>query len=147
MFFKKLIKLYNYLLKNKKFMLQIKTYLDKSPIHGIGVFADEDIKKDQLIWKFDKQTDIALGDKESINCNIEEIQKQYPNYYIYFDLQFQQLIFLGDNDRFTNHSDNPNTENDINGDVFALKEIKKGEELTLNYYDIDSFAKYRLEKI
>ena len=33
-------------------MLLIKAYLDKSPIHGIGVFAGETIRKDQKIWRF-----------------------------------------------------------------------------------------------
>ena len=33
-------------------MLLVKTYLNKSPIHGIGVFAAEAIRKDQKIWRF-----------------------------------------------------------------------------------------------
>ena len=33
-------------------MLLVKTYLDKSPIHGIGVFAGETIRKDAKIWRF-----------------------------------------------------------------------------------------------
>ena len=33
-------------------MLLVKTYLDKSPIHGIGVFAAERIPKGTKIWRF-----------------------------------------------------------------------------------------------
>ena len=32
-------------------MLLVKTYLDKSSIHGVGVFAGETIRKDQKIWR------------------------------------------------------------------------------------------------
>ena len=33
-------------------MLLVKTYLDKSPIHGLGVFAAEPIPKGTKIWRF-----------------------------------------------------------------------------------------------
>jgi len=33
-------------------MFLVKTYLDKSKIRGIGLFADEFIPKGTLIWKF-----------------------------------------------------------------------------------------------
>ena len=32
-------------------MLKVRTYLDKSEIHGIGVFADEFIPKNTLVWE------------------------------------------------------------------------------------------------
>lgn len=41
-------------------MLKVKTYLDKSDIHGIGVFADEDIEENQIIWKFDERFDKVI---------------------------------------------------------------------------------------
>ena len=33
-------------------MFLVKTYLDRSRIHGIGVFAGEFIRKDTKIWRF-----------------------------------------------------------------------------------------------
>ena len=33
-------------------MLLVKTYLDKSPIHGLGVFAAERIPRGAKIWRF-----------------------------------------------------------------------------------------------
>jgi len=33
-------------------MLLVKTYLDKSPIHGLGVFAAKRIPKGAKIWRF-----------------------------------------------------------------------------------------------
>ena len=33
-------------------MLLVKTYLDRSPIHGLGVYAAERIRKGTKIWRF-----------------------------------------------------------------------------------------------
>ena len=33
-------------------MLLVRTYLDKSSIHGLGVFADQVIRKGTRIWTF-----------------------------------------------------------------------------------------------
>ena len=33
-------------------MLLIRTYLDHSSIHGLGVFADEFIRKGTKVWRF-----------------------------------------------------------------------------------------------
>ena len=41
-------------------MLYVKTKVKESPIHGVGCFADQDIKKDQLVWMFNDKTDKAL---------------------------------------------------------------------------------------
>ena len=33
-------------------MLLVKTYLDKSSIHGLGVFASQVIRKGTKVWRF-----------------------------------------------------------------------------------------------
>src|SRR6185312_11978 len=38
--------------RNSHSMLLVKTYLDKSAIHGLGVFAAERIRKETKIWRF-----------------------------------------------------------------------------------------------
>ncbi len=45
-------------------MLMIKTYLDKSPISGIGVFASEFVKKGDLVWQFHPLVDIILTSEQ-----------------------------------------------------------------------------------
>ncbi len=41
-------------------MLLVKTYLDKSPIQGVGVFADEFVKKSAVVWIFHPDIDVIL---------------------------------------------------------------------------------------
>ena len=40
-------------------MYLVKTYLDKSGIHGMGVFAGEDIPKGTIVWDFVEGVDQA----------------------------------------------------------------------------------------
>jgi uncharacterized protein len=41
-------------------MLLIKTKLDVSPIEGIGLFADEFIGRDTIIWRFQPLIDLRF---------------------------------------------------------------------------------------
>ena len=120
-------------------MLRVKTYLDKSSIHGIGVFSAQDIKGGDLIWRFVPEIDRII--ESSIQ---DEQDKDFIDTYAYYDKQLNTWILSADNDRFTNHSESPNTFAVDNGDVFACKDISIGEEITINYYKIDKFAESKL---
>ena len=45
-------------------MLLVKTKLDLSGIHGIGLFANEFIPKDTVIWKFNRLIDLRCSESE-----------------------------------------------------------------------------------
>ena len=45
-------------------MLLVKSYLDKSPLHGLGVFAGEFIRKGTKIWRFVEGFDRAYSPKQ-----------------------------------------------------------------------------------
>ena len=113
-------------------MLRVKTYLDNSSIHGFGVFAAQHIKKGTLVWQFVPDIDIVIVEKDYI-----EQDKEFIDTYAYYDKQLNKSILSSDNDKFTNHSYMPNTEPNIDGDVIANKDIIIGEEITINYFDID----------
>ena len=46
-------------------MLFVKTRVLPSRIHGLGLFADEDIPKDTILWKFTSEFDLKFT-KEQI---------------------------------------------------------------------------------
>jgi SET domain-containing protein len=120
-------------------MLQVKTYLDKSSIDGIGLFADEDIPKGTITWKYIPDVDIELFEKEQVEVEYEFVRK-----YSFFDVQLNKWILSGDNDRFTNHSDTPNTAPLPDGRMVAICDIKRGEEITSDYFAIDCKANQKL---
>ena len=119
-------------------MLRVKTYLDKSSIHEIGVFAAQDIKEGDLVWKFVPEIDRIIEFRDY------EQDKDFIDTYAYYDKQLNKLILSADNDRFTNHSNTPNTIALDNGDVVAYKDIVIYDEITINYYDIDKFAENKI---
>ena len=100
-----------------------KVFIDKSGIHGLGVLAKKNIKKGEIIfiikgkkksWKVKNQKDALFGD-----CWIG----------IGKDLWIDPTGY----GKYINHSSNPNS--GIKGSVVvrAMQDIKKCEEITIDY--------------
>ncbi len=109
----------------------------KSGIHGYGAYARTNIRKKKRIIEYIGPKITKKEAKEALTNNLNE--------YI-FTLN-DEVDIDGSVDwniaRYLNHSCDPNCESDIIKDrvwIFAIKNIKEGEELTYNYgYDIDDF--------
>ena len=127
-------------------MLLIETRLKRSRIHGIGLFADKRIRKGTKIWRYSKDIDLVLSPKNL--QHLAEPSRKQITAYIYKDIITKQIVLCGDDARYFNHSNTPNVI-DVPGDPYlciAKRNIRKGEELTHNYYCYDSFAKSKLKK-
>lgn len=111
-----------------------------SKIHGNGVFASKNIKKNTKIIQYvgekiprsegDKRSELRLktylDSKKTGSVYIFELNKKY-------DLDGSPLYNKA---RYINHSCEPNCEVDINNDkiwISSIKNIKKGEELSYDY--------------
>lgn len=112
-------------------MLCIKTKIQKSKIHGIGLFADEDIAKGTLVWQFEPKIDLMLSQVE-VDFLSEDSKKQFLNY-AFFDKGTGKYVLCGDDARFFNHSSNNNCDDSQPNVTVAMYDIKKGEELTVDY--------------
>lgn len=122
-------------------MLLVKTKLDLSAIHGIGLFAAEFISKDTVIWRFHPFIDIRLTEEQ-----IEQLSKpscEQTRKYSYREKQSGLYVLCGDDARFLNHSNAPNCFDFYDGEeqdlTVAWRDIQAGEELTCNYalFDLD----------
>ena len=116
-------------------MFHIKTTIKNSPLHGIGLFADENIFKGQKIYTENPNLDIFLSNEEF--SKLPENEKTTIQHYGYFDIQKNKWHLNFDDMRFCNHSKDGNITLIDKIVIIAKKDIKKGEELTQNYEEFE----------
>jgi SET domain-containing protein len=115
-------------------MLLIKTYIDKSPIHGIGVFASEFIKKGTVIWEFNPLVDIILTPDQF--KEFPEVMQEFAEYIsIPYPYGADNYCLSLDNGQYMNHSFDPNMGPCPERGVvdIALRDIPKGTEMMVDY--------------
>ena len=117
-------------------MLMVETELRASPIHGIGVFLLEPVRKGQLIWRFDSRIDRVFS-----NAELDEMPEPLQRYLKTYSTLHEALnlwVLCGDNGRHFNHSDAPNTRSlgIAFGDDVAAVDLEPGTELTSDYRTI-----------
>jgi SET domain-containing protein len=124
-------------------MLEIPVTVERSPIHGLGVFATRRIERGTVIWRFtpgfDLDVDAVLLDA------LPPWQRERLLHYGYIDARLKRYILCCDDARFINHDDRPNLAPDFargepHGVDVALRDIEPGEELTLDYSILEGTA-------
>ncbi len=116
-------------------MLLVRTSVRQSPIHGLGLFAEHAISQGQPIWAFEPGIDRILAEAEldSYPAHVIDYLETYCEYFP----ESGVLVLSGDNDRYTNHADEPNTvvvlPNGPEARVVAARDIAEGEEITCDY--------------
>ncbi len=113
-------------------MMTVKNYIKQSDIHGTGVFAGEDIKAGTVVWEYNEVFD-KLIELDQIPL-LPQVTQDFIIKYACPHLEKTKFVVLdGDNGRFMNHSEQPNTDSREFARGYALYDIKKGEEITCNY--------------
>ncbi len=112
-----------------------------SKIHGRGVFASKDIKRGEKIIEYVGK---KITKKESEKIAKETLERSLSNsglgavYIFNLDRKYDLDGNVPNNPaKYINHSCNPNAESEQDSKdriwISALRDIKKGEELTYNY--------------
>lgn len=94
--------------------------------YGSGVFANEDIKKGQIVYVFGGERIDVTDLLKRVNSNEENIDDP-------FQIGKRTYIDLDEISRSFNHSCDPSTGVRKTAEMFALRDIKKGEEITFDY--------------
>lgn len=94
--------------------------------YGAGVFATEDIKKGTIIH-------ILAGEKVSHKEALRRVLGEQENLDDIFQIGKRTYIDLNEHSRIFNHSCDPNAGLRKTSEMFALRDIKKGEEITYDY--------------
>lgn len=120
-------------------MIHIKYNLDKSGIHGIGLFTDEDVKKGTLVYTASPLLDVNIS-KEQFDSLDEKEQKEIQ-WWGFWDESNNVWHVDFDVSKFINHSFDPTLQQDPNTtDAYltTTRDVKAGEELTQNYLEFES---------
>ena len=127
-------------------MLLIDTYVGLSPGKGLGLFANQFVPIGSIYWVRNETFDKVIMPEELPflnNLALEYIKK-------YGCLEINNNWYLcGDNARFSNHSDLPNTENKFNEQGLLIyhlanRDIQIGEEIVCDYREICQTCKDNL---
>lgn len=116
-------------------MLRVKTKISESNIHGTGLFADEDIKKGQVIWRYQETTaDVFSFENFLQKCSELDLAAILGMMH-YSYIKDQKVVHVLHDEKYINHSLTPNVKFlDWKTEV-AIKDIRKGEEILENYLD------------
>lgn len=123
----------------------------KSKIHNKGVFARRDISKGEEVIEYrGEKISKREGDRRS-QKTLEESKNNEKKGAVYiFELNKKYDIdgnMKGNDAKYINHSCDPNCETVIEDGkrivIQAIRDIKKGEEITYNYgYGIENFREH-----
>lgn len=122
-------------------MIHIKYKLDRSKYHGIGLFADQDIKKGTLIYTASPILDVNITQEQF--DSLDDKEKQEVRWWGFFDEQSQKWHVDFDVSHFINHSNEGTVTQDseyTEAYLVASRDIRAGEELTQNYLEFESEA-------
>ncbi len=113
-------------------MLLVSTYVGKSDIEGVGVFAAMRIPRGTLIWRLNPDFDRVIP--ASSYEDMPDVMKELLDRYAYPSPdQPGHLVYEVDNGRFMNHAEDPNADFSAFGGGYATRDICAGEEITCDY--------------
>lgn len=109
----------------------VKNYVAASKVHGVGLFAGENIDKDEIIYVFHPEVDVVMKMER-----IESLGQEFARFmrmYAFCEANTREVIISIDNSKFMNHCESPNTMWTYTYG-WAARNIREGEELTCDYY-------------
>ena len=118
-------------------MLKVKTYLDRSKIHGIGLFSDQIISTGQEVWSFHPKIDLVIEPDEWLTMEREVAEASFSQIRRLAYKENGKIHLCLDNAQFMNHSrilNNITNLKDTNT-MIATRQIEVGEELLCNYFE------------
>lgn len=124
----------------------IKTRVQPSAIHGLGLFATGFVARGTPVWRFEPGFDREFSPGQF--AAQPPLAQQHLRWFAYLDLLSGLWVLSGDLSIFMNHAQSPNT-GAMSGvaatiTTVALRDITVGEELTCDYFAFDAEAGKKL---
>jgi len=115
-------------------MLLVKANAGPSKIHQLGLVARQFIPVGTIVWRFQPGFDIEITEEQF--KRLSHISQEQVIYYAFFDDDTKRFMLSSDDERLTNHSNDPNTRcrDDY---TYAVRDIHEGEEITNDYREFN----------
>ena len=117
-----------------------------SQLHGLGVFAVTDIPEGMVWWSADLSDTITISREQfealaasASSPATDALMSGIQEYSIYLGA-LDLMVFIPDNGRYVNHSDDPNSGASVVGTELrsvALRDIAAGAEIVEDYATYD----------
>lgn len=120
-------------------MMHISYTLKESPLHGIGLFAQEKLSKGQLVYTASPLLDVNITQKEF--DSLEKSEQDEIKWWGFFDTPTQMWHVDFDVSKFINHAKEATlTQDPAHTEAYLIttREVAAGEELTQNYLEFES---------
>lgn len=120
-------------------MIHIGYKLSASDLHGVGLFANENIKRGQTIYTARPLFDLNITQEQF--DTLDQKEKDEILWWGFFDQPSQMWHVDFDVSKFINHSYDPAVTQDKHHNeayLVAKRDIKTGEELTQNYLEFET---------
>ena len=130
-------------------MLRVNTMLLPSSLEGFGLFTCGHIKKGTVTWERDSE-DFSFtmeGYLQRFSAEVREYKKEQTEAHSYFDETVGLWIYCVDEQKYINHSEDPNIISTPHQDI-AARDIDSGEEMTCDYeaYESNWFLRRNLKR-
>lgn len=129
-------------------MLIVNHYVSKSNIEGCGLFCSEDVKKGDIIFRYDYRFVMLISDSEiaSLPAAMQAAVLKYSYRGVGKDRLVGAVYYCIDDSRFMNHSEHPNTLWIESDEIYVAScDIPKNSELTCNYSDFCESGEFCFE--
>lgn len=122
-------------------MIHISYKLRSSELHGIGLFANQVIKKGQLVYTASPLLDLDITQEQF--DGLDQKEKDEILWWGFFDRPSQRWHVDFDVSKFINHATGATvTQSEDHDEAYlvAARDIRPGEELTQNYLEFETQA-------
>ena len=127
-------------------MMLVKTRVGISSIHGMGLFAVENIPVATPIWRFHDGFDQEFTLDQLAQLPLTT--REHVRWFGFMDKESGHWLLSGDHACFMNHAANPNTGTPQEAQsaiiTVARRDIAAGEEITCDYFSFDAEASQKL---
>lgn len=110
-----------------------------SDLHGVGLFAAEDIKEGEVVYTASPLLDLNITQEQF--DGLDEREKAEIKYWGYWDELAEKWHVDFDMSKFINHSFQATLTQNIDYEtayLVATRDIRRGEELTQNYLEFEN---------